>query len=91
MNKETFTGKVEIFPDGWFFVRVPTKKSDPFLEFREIGNVKITAAINNSTWNTMLWAFGDSKFFITLPAKIRKKEKINEGDNVKVSFGLRNE
>jgi len=90
MKSESFTGKVEVFPDGWVYIRVPTANSNPYLEYRKIGNVPIIAKTGNSEWSTLLWAFGDGMFFITLPAKIRTKQKISAGDNITVQFKLRN-
>lgn len=89
--KETFSGKIEVFPDGWFYVKVPTQNSQSYAKFAQTGNIKIKAQINDSTWNTLLWAFGNGTYFITLPVKIRKKEKIEEGNNIKISFGSRDE
>lgn len=89
MKSETFTGQVEVFPDGWVYVKVPPVHSAPYLKFAQIGNIKISAQINQSAWNTLLWAFGDGTFFITIPARVRQKEKIEVGNQVKISFSLR--
>lgn len=89
MKKEIFQGKVEIFPDGWFYVKVPTENSNLYLNSTKRGNVSISAKIGSSEWSTLLWGFGDDTFFITVPAKIRKKEKILNGDLVEIQFKLR--
>ncbi len=87
--KESFNAKVNVFPDGWFFVDVPTKNSDPYQDQAKRGNIAITASVNESKWKTLLWGYGNGKYFITLPAKIRKKVDIKEGDQVSVQFKLR--
>ena len=89
MKEESFQGKVEVFPDGWFYVKVPKRSSNPYNALRKNGNVSIGAKINSSEWPTLLWGFGDDTFFITLPARVRKKEKISAGDQIKVQFTLR--
>ena len=86
---EKFKNKVEVFPDGWVYLKVPPKNSDPYLKHAKIGNIAITAKTGDSSWNTLLWAFGDKKYFITLPKKIRGKEKIEPGDLIEVEFKLR--
>ena len=86
---EKFKGEVEVFPDGWVYLKVPTINSDPYLSHAKIGNIKIKAKTGSSYWNTLLWAFGDKTYFITIPAKVRKKEKIEIGKVIEVEFELR--
>ena len=89
MKEELFKGKVKIFPDGWYYVEVPTKNSNKYVAYTKRGNIAINAIVGNSVWPTLLWGFGDNTFFITIPAKVRKKENINENDQIKIKFGLR--
>lgn len=85
-NMEEFQGIVEVFPDGWFYIDVPKEKSDPYLHLVKHGNVVITAYVGETGWDTLLWGYGDEKFFITLSAKIRKAEHIDKGKTISVRF-----
>ncbi len=86
MSQEYFEGIVDTFPDGWYFVNVPEKNSDKYKDLVKRGNVAIVAQIGDSKWDTLLWGYGDGKFFITLPAKVRKKESIDKGSQISVLF-----
>lgn len=84
-------GKVELFPQkgGWYFVRVPKKFTEITQDLSDRGLVAIIATVGSSSWKTSLLPMGDGTQFIALPVKVRKKEKVNLDDSIKMSFVLR--
>jgi hypothetical protein len=84
-------GKVELFPQkgGWFFVRVPKQYSDLTKDLSDRGLVAITAKVGGSVWKTSLLPMGDGTHFIALPAKVRKKEKVDLNQTIEMTFVLR--
>lgn len=75
---------------AWFFVTLPKEESDRIKFFtshhrRGWGSVRVEATIGKTMWQTSI--FPDSKagtYILPLKADIRKKEGIEEGDNVDV-------
>lgn len=84
-------GKIELFPQkgGWFYVRVPVMITEKLSDRATRGLIPITATLGSSVWDTSLLPMGDGTHFIALKAKVRKKEDIDLGDNIEVSFSLR--
>ncbi len=84
-------GKAELFPQkgGWVYVRVPIGITEKLLHRAQRGLIPIRASVGSSSWDTSLLPMGDGTHFIALNAKVRKKEDIEVGNNVSVSFQLR--
>lgn len=84
-------GKVELFPQkgGWYYVRVPREYTQLTRDVSERGLVAITATLGRSIWNTSLLPMGDGTHFIALPAKVRTKERVLLGENLEMTFVLR--
>ncbi len=93
MLTETFTisGEVNIFPQkgGWHYVDAPEEYTEMTKEYADRGLVAITATVGDTSWDTSLLPKGDGTLFIALPAKVRKREKIELGNYIEVSFVLR--
>ena len=90
--ENTFVAKIEgcEMPGGWHYVQVPAELSLPLKHLAiNFGFIAITAAVGNSSWPTSLLPKGDGTYFIALPAKVRAKEKLLYGDEIKMSFGPR--
>jgi hypothetical protein len=51
--------------------------------------IPIIAKVGETSWNTSLMPKGDGPHFIPLNKKVRKKEKIEVGMEVKISFKRR--
>ena len=87
----SFIAKIELFEreKGWNYVSVPTDLSKPFEHLADRGLIAVTAKIGNSSWPTSLLPMGDGTYFIALPAKVRKKEKLLLGMAVEISFEIR--
>ena len=87
----TFQGKVEIFPQkgGWVFIRVPLEITQNFKYMANRGLIPITATVGKSIWKTSLMPMGDGTHFIALNAKVRKKEDIEVGDTITISFEVK--
>lgn len=94
LDKDIFQvkGRVKLFPQegGWFYVGVPKEHTEMTKDLADRGLVAIVANVGSSTWKTSLLPMGDGTHFIALPAKVRKKEKIDLGNSIKLSFTLRN-
>lgn len=92
-KKYTIRGKVRRFPQkgGWHYVLVPkrlteiTKKS----KVTAWGLLPIEAELGSSKWKTSLLPMGDGTLFIALKAQVRKREKIELGDTVSLTFCLK--
>ena len=84
-------GKVEIFPQkgGWVYIRVPITITKELLYKADRGLIPIKATVGKSSWNTSLLPMGDGTHFIALNAKVRKKEGVEVGDTITISFELR--
>jgi hypothetical protein len=100
MSKKSFTFDVTlwVYPAehaAWHFVTVP-KKYAPHLKRahgtkrRGWGSVRVSVTIGSSTWDTSV--FPDKKlgsYVLPVKAAIRKKEKVSDGDRVKVRVVVR--
>ena len=90
--KNTFVAKVMHCDGegGRHWVPVPTELSEP-LRFLALhfGFIAITATIGHTSWDTSLMPVGDGTYFMTLPAKVRTKEKLAHGSEVEISFDPR--
>lgn len=84
-------GQVELFPQkgGWVYVRVPIGITEKLLHRAKRGLIPVSASVGSTSWDTSLLPMGDGTHFIALNAKVRKKEDIEVGNNVSVSFQLR--
>jgi len=87
----TFTAKVERFDCnmGWHYVSVPADLCEPLKVFADRGLIAVTATVGSSSWPTSLLPMGDGTHFVALAAKIRKQEGIELGDEIEMSFELR--
>jgi hypothetical protein len=84
-------GEVKVFQveNPWIYVSVPEEHTEATRHLADRGLVAITATLGTSEWNTSLMPMGDGTQFIPLPAKVRKAEKVDVGDNVNINFVLR--
>jgi hypothetical protein len=91
MKNFKINSKIEIFPQkgGWYFVRIPKSISEKLLHKSDRGVIAIIATIGNVSWKTSLLPMGDGTHFIALNAKVRKKEAIEVGKYITISFATR--
>jgi hypothetical protein len=91
MNIYETKGKFEIFPQkgGWVYIRVPLTITKGLLHRADRGLIPIKATVGEFSWNTSLLPKGDGTHFIALNARVRKKEEIEVGDTITISFELR--
>lgn len=87
------TDTVKRFPGkyGWYYVELDKAMSEhlrPALKDVWPGLLKATFTLNKTTWSSSIMPIKDGPLFIALPAKVRKAEKIDEGQNVKVGVEL---
>ncbi len=78
---------------GWFFVRVGKADASKIRFIEESqkvgwGYICIQAKVGKTTWSTTLFPTKEKDFLIALKAAVRKAEKIEAGDIIKVSFTL---
>lgn len=90
-----FEGKVWRYegPAGWYFVYVDEKVSKEILgtaDKKKVGwgFVPIQATLGDTTWTTTLFPTKEKEYLLAIKAKVRRKEGVNEGDAVKISFVL---
>ena len=88
----TFVAKIERFEmqGGWYYVPVPMELSKS-VEHHAIhfGFIAINAQVGSSGWPTSLLPKGDGTYFIALPARVRKKEKLSLDAEIEISFETR--
>jgi Domain of unknown function (DUF1905) len=93
--KFAIKGKIWRYPGpaGWFFVTLGKKESNQ-IKWMEgvkkvgLGYVCVNACIGKTKWKTTLFPTKEGPYLIAIKAPIRKKEKLNEGDSVKISLEL---
>ena len=87
----TFIAKIKLFEreKGWHYVSVPTDLSRSLKHLADRGLIAVIAKIGNSSWHTSLLPMGDGTHFIALPAKVRTKEKLSLGMEIKISVETR--
>lgn len=92
---EVFSGTVELFdrPGGWYYVAVPSELCEPYYDLQDRGLIAITACAaldgKEISWPTSLLPMGDGSHFIALPAKVRNRLKVAVGDDIEITFSLR--
>lgn len=87
----SFSKKVQQFPGkgGWMYVPVPEQLTNDLKNKRRAwGMYPITARVGATSWKTKLMMLKGGGFFVALKASVRKKESIELGDTVKISFKL---
>ena len=84
-------GEVRIFPQkgGWMYVSIPVNITEKLNHKAQRGLIPVRITAGNTFWDTSLMPMGDGTHFIPLNAKVRKKEGIELGGSVTVSFQLR--
>lgn len=96
MKTYEMSAKVWLYPGyaAWHFITLPKKESaeikSTFEAFkRGWGSLPINVTIGKTTWKTSI--FPDKKadaYLLPLKAEIRKKEQIQEGDNIKFTIEI---
>ncbi len=92
----SFSSQLWLYPgdDPWHFVTVPDEISDDVRERtsgsrKGFGSVRVVVTIGDTTWQTSLFPDRKSNAYL-LPVKksVRKGERLEDGDDVDVSFEL---
>lgn len=93
-NKFRVKGKVWEYPrmGAWHFLSVPEKQTKQIKETfgamkRGFGSLRAIVTVGGTKWKTSI--FPDNErgvYLLPLKAEVRRKEKINKGDNVE--FGI---
>jgi Domain of unknown function (DUF1905) len=95
----TFTDvcKVWVSKTRWYFVQVPAENTEEIRFFssnmlakkRGFGAVKVTANINDVSWQTSIFpSFQTKQYLLFLKADVRKRAKIAEGNMVEVRLKI---
>lgn len=95
----TFTTKLWMYQGkgAWYFVTLPKEQADQIKFFtspqntgqrrRGWGSVRVTVTIGTATWQTSIFPSSSSESYVLpVKAEIRKKAKINQGDDVTVKL-----
>lgn len=94
MKSFSFQGKVWKYGGvgGWHFVYVEKKISEKIkaIGVKKVGFgfIKIRATLGKTSWNTTLFPTKEGVYLIAVKAVVRKKESVQEGDNVKIAFTI---
>jgi len=81
---------------SWHFITLPEDKSEEIKFFSENnskrrgwGAVRVQATIGGTTWETSIFPQFKTKIYILpVKAEVRKREKITDGDVVKVALEI---
>ena len=81
---------------AWHFITLPTEKSEEIKFFSENNNkrrgwgaVRVQATIGETTWQTSIFPYSQSKAYILpVKAEVRKKEKILADNMVEVQLKI---
>ncbi len=93
----TFTLTSEIWQwngkASWHFITIPEDLSKEIKNFddmprRGFGSVPVKVTIGETTWKTSIFPEKKGTYVLPLKAIVRKKEKLTEGQKVKISFSL---
>lgn len=91
----TFTAPLWLYAGkgAWHFVTLPKSAADEIRFFNPTAKgfmpIKVTATLGETTWKTSI--FPDAKsgsFLLAVKAEIRKKEKLNAGEDVCVFISI---
>lgn len=93
MNKYVIHGKVKRFPGqyGWHYVQLNKELSGdlrPLINSRWPALLNSSFKINSTVWKSSIMPIKNGPLFIALPAKVRKKEDIVEGQKITVQFEI---
>lgn len=85
--------KSEDAPASWRFVTVPADISKAIRTLVPktpgFGSVRVAATIGKTTWSTSLFPSKEQGgFVLPVKAEVRKKEKVADGDEVKVAVQI---
>lgn len=77
----------------WYFLTVPDDqsaeiKAQAFELPRGFGSVRVEAAIGDVTWRTSVFPLNSGGYVLPVKAEIRKRAKINAGDEVATRLTL---
>ena len=91
MENIKIIGLVEIFETKapWTYVKIPKKITTNLFGKDTRAFIPITVKLNKTVWDTYLFPYGDGTYFIALKAEIRKKENIQLGEKIKLSFSIK--
>lgn len=85
-----FSGEIWYWkgPAPWYFVTVPTEQSGDLRGVSEFvtygwGMIPVEARIGETAWTTSLFP-KDGRYIVPIKARVRKAEKLEEGDRVTV-------
>jgi hypothetical protein len=77
-------------PAPFHFVTVPKAECEMIKDISKLvtygwGMIPVTVQIGNTTWTTSLWP-KDGAYIMPIKDKVRKAEKLSEGDTVTVKL-----
>lgn len=88
-------GKVWRYPGaaGWFFVNTGKEIAADIRFLEDVqkvgwGYVRVTAQVGRTRWDTTLFPTKEKDFLLAVKASVRKAEKIEAGDVIRVEFSL---
>jgi hypothetical protein len=94
MKTYTFSAKVFLWPGdlGWHFVYLPKDLAENIKKVSKKyggGFVKVKARLGKSEWETSLFPYTrENTYLICIKKKIREKENIFTGEELKIKFNL---
>lgn len=87
-----FTGDIWFWkgPAPWYFVRIPPTQSGELKDVMTMvtygwGMIPVEAQVGKTKWTTALWP-KDGMYILPVKTVVRKAEKLEEGDVVKVTM-----
>ena len=87
MTRLTFAATLERDADGtWWYLHVPAEIRAALKEHERRGVVPVTATIGGTTWPGSLLPWADGSAQLTVTARIRARERLELGSEVRVTL-----
>lgn len=91
-KSELWVWTTDAAPASWRFVTLPADISAAIRTLvpkHGFGSVRVTATVGKTTWTTSLFpSKAQGAFLLPMKAEVRKKEKLADGDVVKVAVEI---
>jgi hypothetical protein len=89
----TIRAKVWVYPSefaSWYFLTIPKKQSQKIKSsqhtHKAFGSISVEVTLGHSIWKTSIFPSKEGVYILPLKASVRKKERVYEGDTVKVAL-----
>ena len=84
------SGPIDVDADGtWHYLHVPVEVRAGWAEHARRGSIRVTATLGGTSWDGSLLPWADGSAQLSIPARVRARERLVAGEVVSVSLALR--